>query len=205
MAIEGTTEPYIKATILMPDRYMGAVMKLCLDKRGENSHFSYPVPGRIELVFELPLAEVVFDFYDKLKSVTQGYGSFDYEIIDYRPSDLVKLDILVNGDKVDALAIVVHKDRAHGRAASVCEKLRKEIPRHLFKIAIQGAIGGKIVARSTVAPFRKDVTAKCYGGDITRKRKLLEKQAKGKKKMRSVGQVMIPQSAFVAVLKTDDE
>jgi GTP-binding protein LepA len=205
IAIDGTTEPYIKATILMPDRYMGAVMKLCLDKRGENSHFNYPVPGRIELIFELPLAEVVFDFYDKLKSVTQGYGSFDYEIIDYRPSDLVKLDILVNGDKVDALAIVVHKDRAHARAASVCEKLRKEIPRHLFKIAIQGAIGGKIVARSTVAPFRKDVTAKCYGGDITRKRKLLEKQAKGKKKMRSVGQVMIPQSAFVAVLKTDDE
>jgi GTP-binding protein LepA len=205
MAIEGTTEPYIKATILMPDRYMGAVMKLCLDKRGENPHFTYPVPGRIELVFELPLAEVIFDFYDKLKSVTQGYGSFDYEIIDYRPSDLVKLDILVNGDKVDALAMIVHKDRAQSRAASVCEKLRKEIPRHLFKIAIQGAIGGKIISRSTVAPFRKDVTAKCYGGDITRKRKLLEKQAKGKKKMRSVGQVMIPQSAFVAVLKSDEE
>jgi GTP-binding protein LepA len=184
---------------------MGAVMKLCLDKRGENSHFSYPVPGRIELLFELPLAEVIFDFYDKLKSVTQGYGSFDYELLDYRRSELSKLDILVNGEKVDALSMIVHKDRAHTRAASVCEKLRKAIPRHLFKIAIQGAIGGKIVARSTVAPFRKDVLAKCYGGDITRKRKLLEKQAKGKKKMRTVGQVMIPQSAFVAVLKTDEE
>jgi GTP-binding protein LepA len=203
--IESALEPYIKATILMPDRYMGAVMKLCLDKRGENSHFTYPVPGRIELIFELPLAEVIYDFYDRLKSVTQGYGSFDYDLLDYRRSDLVKLDILVNGEKVDALSMIVHKDRAYARAASVCEKLRKAIPRHLFKIAIQGAIGGKIIARSTVAPFRKDVLAKCYGGDITRKRKLLEKQAKGKKKMRTVGQVMIPQSAFVAVLKTEEE
>jgi len=198
-------EPYIRATILTPDRYMGAVMTLCLDRRGENSHFSYPAPGRMEIVFELPLSEVIYDFYDKLKSVTQGYGSFDYEIIDYRRSDLVKLDILVNGEKVDALSIVVHKDRARSRAVMVCERLRKEIPRHLFKIAIQGAIGGKIIARSSVAPFRKDVLAKCYGGDITRKRKLLERQAKGKKKMRTVGQVMIPQSAFVAVLKTNEE
>jgi GTP-binding protein LepA len=205
VVIDYALEPYIKATILMPDRYMGAVMKLCLDKRGENSHFTYPVPGRIELLFELPLAEVVYDFYDKLKSVTQGYGSFDYELLDYRRSELSKLDILVNGEKVDALSMITHKDRAQLRAASVCEKLRKAIPRHLFKIAIQGAIGGKIIARSTVAPFRKDVLAKCYGGDITRKRKLLEKQAKGKKKMRTVGQVMIPQSAFVAVLKTDEE
>ncbi len=205
VAIEYALEPYIRAAILMPDRYMGAVMKLCLDKRGENSHFTYPVPKRIELTFELPLAEVIYDFYDRLKSVTQGYGSFDYEIFDYRRSELVRLDILVNGEKVDALSMIVHKDRAQARAASVCEKLRKAIPRHLFKIAIQGAIGGKIIARSTVAPFRKDVLAKCYGGDITRKRKLLEKQAKGKKKMRTVGQVMIPQSAFVAVLKTDEE
>jgi GTP-binding protein LepA len=203
--IDYALEPYIRATILMPDRYLGAVMKLCLDRRGENPHHGYPVPGRIELVFDLPLSEVVYDFYDKLKSVTQGYGSFDYEILDYRRSDLVKLDILVNGERVDALAIVVHEGRARMRAVNVCERLRKEIPRHLFKIAIQGAIGGKIVARSTVAPFRKDVTAKCYGGDITRKRKLLEKQAKGKKKMRTVGQVMIPQSAFVAVLKTNEE
>ncbi len=203
--IDHALEPYIRATILMPDRYLGAVMKLCLDRRGENPHYGYPVPGRIELVFDLPLSEVVYDFYDRLKSVTQGYGSFDYEMLDYRKGDLVKLDILVNGERVDALGIVVHEERARSRAVNVCEKLRKEIPRHLFKIAIQGAIGGKIVARSTVAPFRKDVTAKCYGGDITRKRKLLEKQAKGKKKMRTVGQVMIPQSAFVAVLKTNEE
>jgi len=205
IAIDYALEPYIRATILMPDRYLGAVMKLCLDRRGENPRYGYPVPGRIELLFDLPLSEVVYDFYDKLKSVTQGYGSFDYELLDYRRSELVKLDILVNGERVDALAIVVHADRARLRAVNVCERLRKEIPRHLFKIAIQGAIGGKIVARSTVAPFRKDVTAKCYGGDITRKRKLLEKQAKGKKKMRTVGQVMIPQSAFVAVLKTNEE
>jgi GTP-binding protein LepA len=204
-AIEYGMEPYIRATILIPDRYMGAVMALCLDRRGENSHFSYPAPSRMEIVFEMPLAEVIYDFYDKLKSVTQGYGSFDYEVIDYRRSELVKLDILVNGEKVDALAAVVHKERARARAVVVCERLRKEIPRHLFKIAIQGAIGGKIIARSSVAPFRKDVLAKCYGGDITRKRKLLERQAKGKKKMRTVGQVMIPQSAFVAVLKTNEE
>jgi GTP-binding protein LepA len=205
IAIDYALEPYIRATILMPDRYLGAVMKLCLDRRGENPRYGYPVPGRIELLFDLPLSEVVYDFYDKLKSVTQGYGSFDYELLDYRRSELVKLDILVNGERVDALAVVVHADRARLRAVNVCERLRKEIPRHLFKIAIQGAIGGKIVARSTVAPFREDVTAKCYGGDITRKRKLLEKQAKGKKKMRTVGQVMIPQSAFVAVLKTNEE
>jgi GTP-binding protein LepA len=180
-------------------------MKLCLDRRGVNPHFTYPVPGRIELTVELPLAEVIYDFYDKLKSVTQGYGSFDYEIIDYRSGDLVKLEFLVNGEKVDALATIIHEDRARPRAVSICEKLRKEIPRHLFKVAIQGAVGGKIIARSNVAPFRKDVTAKCYGGDITRKRKLLEKQAKGKKKMRTFGQVMIPQSAFVAVLKTDTD
>jgi GTP-binding protein LepA len=203
--IDHALEPYIRATILLPDRYLGAVMKLCLDRRGGNSRYGYPVPGRIELAFDLPLSEIIYDFYDRLKSVTQGYGSFDYEMLDYRRSDLVKLDILVNGDKVDALAVVVHADRARARAVGICERLRKEIPRHLFKIAIQGAIGGKVIARSTVAPFRKDVTAKCYGGDITRKRKLLEKQAKGKKKMRTVGQVMIPQSAFVAVLKTNDE
>ncbi len=203
--IERSLEPYIKATILLPERHMGAVMKLCLDRRGVNPRFTYPVPGRIELTVELPLAEVIYDFYDKLKSVTQGYGSFDYEIIDYRPGDLVKLEFLVNGERVDALATIIHTDRARSRAVSICEKLRKEIPRHLFKVAIQGAVGGKIIARSNVAPFRKDVTAKCYGGDITRKRKLLEKQAKGKKKMRTFGQVMIPQSAFVAVLKTDTD
>jgi len=204
-AVQKSEEPFIKADILMPDRYVGAVMKLCMERRGVNSHLSYPTPGRVEISFDMPLAEVVFDFYDRLKSITQGYGSFDYEIIDYRESDLVKLDILVNGEKVDALSVIVHKERARERAVKICENLEDEIPRHQFKIAIQGAIGGKIIARSTVNAFRKDVTAKCYGGDITRKRKLLEKQKKGKKRMKQVGSVMIPQSAFMAALRTTDE
>jgi GTP-binding protein LepA len=203
--IEKAEEPYIKASILFPDRYMGAVMNLCLDRRGVNSSFQYPTPGRIEFSIEMPLAEVIYDFYDRLKSVTQGYGSFDYELIGYRESDLVKLDILVNGEKVDALSIMLHKERARSRAVQICDRLRNEIPRQQFKIAIQGAIGGTIIARSTVSPYRKDVTAKCYGGDVTRKRKLLEKQKEGKKRMKMVGQVEIPQSAFVAVLRTDDD
>lgn len=198
-------EPFIRASILVPERYVGAVMKLCMERRGVNSRMNYPSPGRVEITFDMPLAEVVFDFYDRLKSITQGYGSFDYEIIDYRESDLVKLDILVNGERVDALSIIVHKDRARERAVVVCDKLKDEIPRQQFKIAIQGAIGGKIIARSTISPFRKDVTAKCYGGDITRKRKLLEKQKKGKRRMSIVGNVEIPQSAFLAALKTDNE
>jgi GTP-binding protein LepA len=204
-AMEYGLEPYIRAIIIIPDRYMGAVMKLCLSRRGENSHFSYPVPSRMELLFDMPLAEVIYDFYDKLKNVTQGYGSFDYEMLDYRRSQLAKLDILVNGDKVDALSVIVHEERARIRAVEICERLKEEIPRHLFKIAIQGAIGGKIIARTNVSALRKDVTAKCYGGDITRKRKLLERQAKGKRRMKMVGKVMIPQSAFVSVLKTKDE
>jgi GTP-binding protein LepA len=203
--IKQTEEPYIRASILVPERYVGVVMKLCMDRRGVNSRMSYPTPGRVEITFDMPLAEVVFDFYDKLKSITQGYGSFDYEIIDYRESNLVKLDILVNGEKVDALSIIVHRDRARERAVTVCDRLRDEIPRQQFKIAIQGAIGGKIIARSTITAFRKDVTAKCYGGDISRKRKLLEKQKKGKKRMSIVGNVEIPQSAFLAALKTDNE
>jgi len=203
--IRTSAEPYIKASIIIPERYMGAVMKLCLDKRGVNPRFNYPTPGRIEISMEMPLAEVVFDFYDKLKTVTQGYGSFDYDLIEHRVSDLVKLDILVNGEKVDALSLIVHRERAREWAVQVCDRLKEEIPRHQFKIAIQGAIGGKIIARSTVNAFRKDVTAKCYGGDISRKRKLLEKQKKGKKRMKMVGSVMIPQSAFVAVLKADNE
>jgi GTP-binding protein LepA len=203
--IKKSEEPYIRADILVPERYVGVVIKLCMERRGVNSHLSYPTPGRIEVTFDMPLAEVIFDFYDKLKSVTQGYGSFDYEIIDYRESNLAKLDILVNGEKVDALSILVHHDNARERALRVCEKLKDEIPKQQFKIAIQGAIGGKIIARSTISAFRKDVTAKCYGGDITRKRKLLEKQKKGKKRMRMVGNVEIPQSAFLAALKTDDE
>jgi GTP-binding protein LepA len=203
--IQMAEEPYIRASIFIPERYVGAVMKLCMDRRGVNSRMGYPAPGRVEITFDMPLAEVVFDFYDRLKSVTQGYGSFDYEIIDYREADLVKMDILVNGERVDALSIMVHRDRARERALRVCDRLRDEIPRQQFKIAIQGAIGGKIIARSTISAFRKDVTAKCYGGDITRKRKLLEKQKKGKKRMRLVGAVEIPQSAFMAALKVDDE
>ncbi len=203
ITIERALEPFIRSNIMIPDRYMGAVMELCLERRGVNSHFNYPSPGRIELQFDMPLAEVVFDFYDRLKTVTQGYGSFDYEILDYRESDLVRVDILLNGERVDALSQIVHKDRARARALQACERLKEEIPRHMFKIAVQGAIGGTIIARTTIPPFRKDVTAKCYGGDITRKRKLLEKQKKGKKRMKMIGSVTVPQSAFVAVLKSE--
>ncbi|UCF95511.1 MAG: elongation factor 4 [Desulfobacterales bacterium] len=203
--IEKTKEPFIRAAIIIPDRYMGAVMKLCLERRGVNKNYQYLTSDRLEMIFEMPLAEVIYDFYDKLKSVTQGYGSFDYEIIDFRDTDLVKLDILINGERVDALSQLVHRDSAVARARHACEKLRDEIPRQMFKIAIQGAIGGNIIARTTVSAFRKDVTAKCYGGDITRKRKLLEKQKKGKKRMKMVGKVMIPQSAFLSVLKTDTD
>ncbi|MEJ5331103.1 MAG: translation elongation factor 4 [Desulfobaccales bacterium] len=203
--IKETAEPYIRASIIIPERYVGAVMKLCLERRGVNPHFSNPSPGRVELRYDLPLAEVIIDFYDKLKSVTQGYGSFDYELIGYRKSDLVKLDILLNGEKVDALSMIVHRDRAREWAVRVCERLKEEIPRQQFKIAIQGAIGGKIIARETISAFRKDVTAKCYGGDVTRKRKLLERQKEGKKRLKMVGSVTIPQSAFVAVLKTKNE
>ncbi|MBN2515930.1 MAG: elongation factor 4 [Deltaproteobacteria bacterium] len=203
MTIAVSEEPYIRATMMFPERYLGAVMKLCREKRGDNSALNYPSPGRAELIFEMPLAEVIYDFYDQLKTITQGYGSFDYDMIDYRESDLVLLDILVNGDKVDALAQMVHRDRARTRGLHACERLKEEIPRQMFKIAIQGAIGNQIISRTTISPFRKDVTAKCYGGDITRKRKLLEKQKKGKKRMKMIGSVAIPQSAFVAILKSD--
>ncbi len=203
--IDQALEPFIKATIITPDRYMGAVMNLCLDRRGINKNYQYLTSDRLEMVFELPLSEVIYDFYDKLKSITQGYGSFDYEIIGYRPTSLVKLDILINGERLDALSQLVHEERAYQRARLACDKLKEEIPRQMFKIAIQGAVGGKIIARSTVNPYRKDVTAKCYGGDITRKRKLLEKQKKGKKRMKMVGKVMIPQAAFLSVLKTDNQ
>ncbi len=201
--IAGAEEPYIKASVMMPERYLGTVMELCRERRGENTTFHYLSQNRVELTSELPLAEVLFDFYDRLKSVTQGYGSFDYELLDYRPTKLVKVDILVNGEPVDALAQLVHEDKARARALHYCERLAETIPRQQFKIAVQGAIGGKVIARSTINAFRKDVTAKCYGGDITRKRKLLEKQREGKKRMKMVGAVEIPQSAFVAVLKTD--
>ncbi|MEM7481007.1 MAG: translation elongation factor 4 [Acidobacteriota bacterium] len=203
-SIKVAEEPYIKAAIMMPERYVGAVMELCRDRRGEETTFTYLSVGRVELTSELPLAEVMFDFYDRLKTVTQGYGSFDYEMIGYRETQLVKVDILVNGEPVDALAQLVHEEKARSRALRYCEKLADTIPKQQFKIAIQGTIGGKVIARTTINAFRKDVTAKCYGGDISRKRKLLEKQKEGKKRMKMVGAVEIPQSAFVAVLKSDD-
>ena len=201
--IARTEEPYIKAVILFPERYMGPVMNLCMERRGVNNHYHYPAPGRIEFNCEMPLAEVIYDFYDKLKSITQGYGSFDYDLGDYRESELVKLDILVNGEKVDALSQLAHRSKARERALHACERLKEEIPRHMFKIAIQGAIGSTIVARTNIPALRKDVTAKCYGGDISRKRKLLEKQKAGKKRMKTVGNVDIPQQAFLAVLKSE--
>jgi GTP-binding protein LepA len=204
-SIINSEEPYIRATMMMPEKYLGAVMKLCMEKRGVNSTLNYTGPGRAELIYEIPLAEVIYDYYDRFKSVTQGYGSFDYDMIDYRKGSLVLLDILVNGEKVDALSQIVHRDRARARGLLACERLKDEIPRQMFKIAIQGAIGGEIIARTTISAFRKDVTAKCYGGDITRKRKLLEKQRKGKKRMKMIGSVSIPQSAFLAVLKSGTE
>jgi len=204
-SIQRAEEPYVKITIIIPERYMGAVMKLCVERRGVNPHFHYPTPGRIELNFDMPLAEIIYDFYDRLKSVTQGYGSFDYDFIGYRESDLVKVDILVNHEKVDALSLIVHRDNARARALQICERLKEEIPRQLFKIIIQGAIGGTIIARTTINPYRKDVTAKCYGGDITRKRKLLEKQKEGKKRMKMIGSVEIPQRAFISVLKSTED
>jgi len=204
-SISRTEEPFIRTSVMMPERYLGPVMELCRERRGVKTGFHYLAVGRVELTSEMPLADVLFDFNDRLKSVTQGYGSFDYEMLDYRDTDLVKVDILVNGEPVDALAQLVHRDKARPRALHYCERLAETIPRQQFKIAIQGAIGGQIIARTTINAFRKDVTAKCYGGDITRKRKLLEKQKKGKKRMKMVGSVEIPQSAFVAVLKTDKD
>jgi len=202
--IARTEEPFIKASIMMPERYLGPIMELCRERRGEKSTFHYLAQGRVELTSELPLAEVLFDFYDRLKTLTQGYGSFDYQLLDYRETKIAKVDILVNGEKVDALSQLVHEDKARLRAMHYCEKLAETIPRQQFRIAIQGAIGAKIIARTTINAFRKDVTAKCYGGDITRKRKLLEKQKEGKKRMKMVGSVEIPQAAFIAVLKSDE-
>ena len=204
MQIERIDEPWIKATILVPDEYLGAVLKLCEDRRGRQVELTY-AGARAMVVYELPLNEVVFDFYDRLKSVSRGYASFDYHIEDYREGDLVKMSILVNGDPVDALSMVVNRQRAEGRGRAMCEKLKELIPRHMFVIPIQAAIGGKIIARETLSALRKDVTAKCYGGDISRKRKLLDKQKEGKKKMRQFGKVDIPQEAFIAALKMDQD
>ena len=203
--IEAAEEPYIRAEVITPAIYLGNVMTLCLEKRGVQTGMNYLDEKRVELVYDMPLSEVLFDFYDRLKSTSRGYASFDYEITGYKPTELVKLDILLNGKQVDALSQLVFKERAQARARIVCERLVDEIPRQQFKIPIQGAIGSQIIARETVNPLRKDVLAKCYGGDITRKRKLLEKQKEGKKRMRMVGDVELPQSAFLAVLKNKEE
>jgi len=202
--IKAIEEPWIKATILVPDEYLGAVLKLCEERRGHQVDLTY-AGTRAMVVYDLPLNEVVFDFYDRLKSVSSGYASFDWQMEDYKAEKLVKMSVLVNEEPVDALSIIVHADRSFNRGRTMCKKLKDLIPRHQFKIPVQAAIGGKIIARETIPPFRKDVTAKLYGGDVTRKMKLLEKQKKGKKKMREFGQVNIPQEAFISALKFDDE
>jgi GTP-binding protein LepA len=202
--IESIDEPWIKASIMVPDEYLGSVLQLCTERRGEQIELTY-VGGRAMAVYWLPLNEVVFDFYDRLKSISRGYASFDYELDGYREGNLVKVDILVNSEMVDALSMVVHRDQAEARGRHLCSRLKDLVPRQLFKVALQAAIGGKVIARETVGAMRKDVTSKCYGGDITRKRKLLEKQKKGKKKMRLYGNVEIPQSAFIQALRMGDE
>ncbi|MBP7850570.1 MAG: translation elongation factor 4 [Lentimicrobiaceae bacterium] len=201
--IDHIEEPYIRAQVISKTEYIGSVMKLCIDKRGVLKNQVYLSSDRVEVTFEMPLAEIVFDFYDKLKSISRGYASFDYHIEGYKPANLVRLDILINGEMVDALSTLIHRDNAYDFGRKMCEKLKELIPRQQYEVAIQAAIGAKIIARETVRALRKDVTAKCYGGDITRKRKLLEKQKKGKKRMRQVGNIEIPQSAFLAVLKMD--
>ena len=203
--IRAAEEPYIKASIITPAEFLGSIMALCTEKRGVQTNMTYLDTKRVELQYEMPLSEVLFDFYDRLKSYSRGYASFDYDIIGYRPTDLVKVDILINGKMVDALSLLTFKQNSVERARKVCERLKDEISRQQFKIAIQGAIGSQIIARETVNPVRKDVLAKCYGGDITRKRKLLEKQKEGKKRMKMVGDVELPQSAFLAVLKEKQE
>jgi GTP-binding protein LepA len=202
--IERIEEPFIRAQIITKPDYIGNIMTLCLGKRGILINQSYLTTTRVELIFEMPLTEIVFDFYDKLKSTTRGYASFDYHPIGKRDSDIVKMDILLNGDKVDALSALIHRSRSNDFGRKLCEKLKELLPRQQFQIAIQAAIGAKVIARETISALRKDVTAKCYGGDISRKRKLLEKQKEGKKRMRQIGSVEVPQEAFLAVLKLDE-
>jgi GTP-binding protein LepA len=203
--IEEVREPYIRATILCPKEHVGAVMELCQDRRGTHTGMTFLSEARVQLHYDLPLAEIVLDFFDQLKSRTKGYASLDYELLGMRPSELVKLDILLAGDKVDALSMVVHKDKAYDAGRTLTERLRKQIPRQQFEVAIQASIGSKIIARESVKAVRKDVIAKCYGGDITRKRKLLEKQKQGKKRMKQVGRIEVPQEAFLAVLELSEE
>ena len=202
--IDRIEEPYIKAQIVTPSEYVGNIMKLSMDKRGSYKNTTYLDPTRADLQFEFPLSEIIFDFYDKLKSTSRGYASFDYEYIGYLEANLVKLDILLNSEPVDALSMIVHRDKAYDWGRKVCTKLKDLIPRQMFEVSIQAAIGTKVISKSVVKALRKNVTAKCYGGDITRKRKLLEKQKEGKKRMKQVGNVEIPQEAFLAVLQIEE-
>ncbi len=202
--IDHVEEPYVKAQIVCPSEYVGNIMKLAMDKRGTYKNTTYIDPTRADIQYDFPLSEIIFDFYDKLKSLTRGYASFDYEYHDYRESDLVKLDILLNSEPVDALSMIVHRDKSYDWGRKVCSKLKDLIPRQMFEISVQAAIGTKVISKSVIKALRKNVLAKCYGGDITRKRKLLEKQKEGKKRMKQVGNVEIPQEAFLAVLQIDE-
>jgi GTP-binding protein LepA len=204
-SIQLAEEPYAKVSIISPPDYVGNIMPLCQDRRGEFKDMQYLDTNLVEIHYSMPLGEIIYDFFDTLKARTKGYASLDYELSEYRPSELVKVDLLLNGDQVDALSFIAHREKAYPRARKLCEKLKDNIPRQLFEVPIQAAIGGKVIARETIKAMRKDVLAKCYGGDITRKKKLLEKQKEGKKKMRSLGTVQIPTEAFMAVLKLDEE